>query len=235
MRSNRCTEGATVAASQRGFTLLEVLVSITLRAVLLAAALAGIRTATRAANAGSLAADRTNKLRVTQEFLRRELMQALSTPFEQEQTTGKTRVFLGEAEKLVFVAPMPGYLGKGGPYVQQVSIARGPHGNQMEFRHALLNGYRDEKAKKVDEGEPVVLMENIRGATFEYRGLSDTGQVTDWEDSWDRYGAAPMMVRIKVEFEPEAHQTWPEMVVPLMLDPLAAQRALEPQFGPTGN
>ena len=184
--------------------------------------------------AGSLAADRTNKLRVTQEFLRRELMQTLSTPYEQEQTTGKTRVFQGDAEHVVFVAPMPGYLGKGGPYVQQVSIARGAHGNQLEFRHALLNGYRDEHAKKVDEGEPVVLIGGIRSAEFAYRGLSDTGQVTDWEDSWDRYGAAPMMVRIKIEFEPSEHQAWPELVVPLMLDPLAAQRALEPQFGPSG-
>ena len=34
---------------QRGFTLIEVLVSITLLAVLLAAAMAGIRTVTRAA------------------------------------------------------------------------------------------------------------------------------------------------------------------------------------------
>jgi general secretion pathway protein J len=220
---------------QRGFTLIEVLVSVTLLAVLLAAAMAGIRTVTRAAAAGSLAAERTNKLRVTQEFLRRELMQTLSTPFEQENTTGKTRVFKGEGDRLTFVAPMPGYLGKGGPYVQQVSIGRGRRGGQMEFRQALLNGYRDERAKKVEEGDPVVLLEGIRSATFEYRGLSDTGQVTDWDSTWDRYGAAPMMVRVKVEFEPTEHQIWPDLVVPLMLDPLAAQRALEPQFGPSGN
>jgi general secretion pathway protein J len=220
---------------QRGFTLIEVLVSITLLAVLLAAALAGIRTVTRAAAAGSVAAERTNKLRVTQEFLRRELMQALSTPFEQEQTTGKTRVFKGEADSFTFVAPMPGYLGKGGPYVQQLSIGRGLRGSQMEFRQTLLNGYRDEHAKKVEEGDPVVLLEGIRSATFQYRGLSDTGQVTDWDETWDRYGAAPMMVRVRVEFEPGEHQSWPELVIPLMLDPFAAQRALEPQFGPSGN
>ena len=222
------------AQRQRGFTLIEVLVSVTLLALLLAATLGGIRTVTRAATAGALAAERTNKLRVTQEFLRRELMQTLSTPFEQEETTGKTRVFKGEADRLTFVAPMPGYLGKGGPYVQQVSVARGPRGSQLEFRHALLNGYRDEKAKKVDEGDPVVLIEGIRNATFEYRGLGDTGQVTGWESDWDRYGSAPMIVRIKLEFERDEHQVWPELVVPLMLDPLAAQRALEPQFGPSG-
>src|SRR5262249_34510210 len=127
--------------SASGFTLIEVLVSIALLAVLLAASLAGIRTVTRAAAAGSLAAERTNKLRVTQEFLRHELMQALGTPFQQEETTGKARVFVGEAQSFTFVAPMPGYLGKGGPYVQQVRIGRGLRGSQMEFRQALLNGY----------------------------------------------------------------------------------------------
>jgi general secretion pathway protein J len=216
----------------RGFTLIEVMVTITLLAVLLAAALAGIRTVTRAATAGSLAAERTNKLRVTQEFLRRELMQTLSTPYEQEETTGRTRVFQGDTDRVTFVAPMPGYLGKGGPYVQQVSVARGAHGSRLEFRHALLNGYRDEDAKKVDEGEPVVLLEGIERATFEYRGLNDTGQVTDWESTWDRYGSAPMIMRIRIEFARDEHQSWPEFMVPLMLDPLAAQRALEPQFGP---
>jgi general secretion pathway protein J len=159
-------------------------------------------------------------------------MQALSTPFEQEETTGKTRVFVGEAERFTFVAPMPGYLGRGGPYVQQLNIGRGLRGSQLEFRQALLNGYRDEHAKKVDEGVPVVLLEGIRRATFEYRGLSDTGQLGDWDSTWARYGAAPMLVRMKIEFEPGEHQDWPDLVVPLMLDPMAAQRALEPGFGP---
>ena len=56
-----------------GFSLLEVLLAITLLAVLLAGAMGGIRAATRAMHSGEQNIERTNRLRVAQEFIRREL------------------------------------------------------------------------------------------------------------------------------------------------------------------
>lgn len=167
-----------------GFTLIEVVVATALLAILMTLAIVGVRTITRASAAGTAAIDRSNKLRVTQEFLRRELMQALVAPFEQEQGTGRSRVFIGMPERMVFVAPMPGYLGHGGAYVQELTLARADRGQRLEFRHALLNGYMKDDAKKVGEGEPVVLMEGIERLEFAYRGMSDTGQWEDWKDSW---------------------------------------------------
>lgn len=220
-------------ARARGFTLIEVLLAITLLAMLLAGGYAGIRTATRAARSGQAQIDRTNKLRVTQEFLRRELSQTLALPYEKD-TSGQMTVFEGKQDKIVFVAPMPGFLGHGGPYVQQLAIEREGRSRQLTFRHMLLNGYMKDGHDKVESVKPVILLENIDDAEFEFRGLDETGKVGDWDDEWKRKGAAPQLVRLKLKFVREAHQEWPELTIPVMLDPSAANSGQVVGFGPGG-
>ena len=203
----------------QGFTLIEVLLALTLLALLMVGAFAGVHTATRAVDSGEKLIDRTNKLRVAQEFLRRELSQSLALVIEQDPTTGEAILFEGDGETLRFVAPMPGYLGRGGPYVQQLSFERHEGDLRLLFRHAMHNGYKaDEEPLEDPELVPVVLLERIANARFEYRALDDTGKLDDWTDEWDKRGRMPLMVRISVEFEEDARQVWPEMVVPLMVD-----------------
>jgi len=215
----------------KGFTILEVLLAIMLLAMLMAGAYAGIKTATRAAHAGQTQIDRTNKLRVTQEFLRRELSQALTLPYEKE-TDGKLIVFHGKPDQITFVGPMPGYLGHGGPYVQQIVLERDGGTRKLTFRHMLYNGYTKDGHDKVDSVEPVVLLENIDDATFEYRGLDDTGKIGDWDDEWTRNGVAPQMIRVKLRFTRAAALSWPELVIPVMVDPSAVGATVG--FGPGG-
>lgn len=217
----------------RGFTLIEILLAIMLLAMLLGGAYAGIRTVTRATRAGQAEIDRTNKLRVTQEFLRRELSQTLALAYDKD-TAGKLTVFAGKSDQIVFVAPMPGYLGHGGPYVQQLAIERDGRTRKLTFRHMMFNGYTKDGHDKVDKAEPVILIENIDDAAFEYRGLDDTGKLGDWGDEWKRNGAAPQLVRLKLRFTRESHQTWPELTIPVMLDPSAASAGPTVGFGPGG-
>jgi general secretion pathway protein J len=202
-----------------GFTLIEVLLALTLLALLMVGAFAGVHSATRAVESGERLIDRTNKLRVAQEFLRREISQAQALVIEQDATTGEAVLFEGDEETLRFVAPMPGYLGHGGPYVQQLSFEQQDGDLRLLFRHAIHNGYdADEEPLEDPELVPVVLLENIASARFEYRALDDAGKLDDWTDEWDKRGRMPLLVRISVEFEQGANQVWPEMVVPLMVD-----------------
>lgn len=207
------------AIDRNGFTLIEVLLALTLLALLMAGAFSSIHASTRAVDSGEKLIDRTNKLRVAQEFLRRELSQAQALVIEQDPTTGETVLFEGDGETLRFVAPMPGYLGRGGPYVQQLSFEQQDGDLRLLFRHAMHNGYDADEAPLEDpELVPVVLLEHIASARFEYRALDDTGKLDDWKDEWDKRGRMPLLVRISIEFEKEANQVWPEMVVPLMID-----------------
>lgn len=74
----------------RGFTLIEVMLAILLLAVLLAAAFGGIRSAVKGMHSGEDLMDRTNRLRVAQEFIRHQVSRILPLPFGQERGPAKT-------------------------------------------------------------------------------------------------------------------------------------------------
>jgi len=214
----------------RGFTLIEVMLAILLLAVLLAAAYGGIRSAVRAMSSGEALIDRTNRMRVAQEFIRHQISRTLPLPFGQEDGTGTNFMFQGEGDLMRFVAPMPGYLSRGGSYVQTLELTSARNGKQLLFGHSMLNGFDLKKLRK-DDAEPVVLMDQIESGRFEYRKLDEEGKLDDWSDDWEDPSITPVMVRIQLRMRPEALVDWPDMEIPLLLDVGAARQSMRgPQF-----
>jgi general secretion pathway protein J len=178
--------------------------------------------------------DRTNKLRVTQELLRRQISQALALSIEQRSGTNESIFLNGDRDELTWVSSMPGYLGRGGPYVQQISLERGPGGTSLVFRHAMLNGWDADDGFDERVAPPVTLLEGIRDFRIDYRALDDTGRLGSWQDRWDKPFQLPLLVRVRIAFERDTQQQWPELVVPLMVDPGAGVVNAAPVFGPRG-
>ena len=166
----------------RGFTLIEVMLAILLLAVLLAAAFGGIRSAVKGMHSGEDLMDRTNRLRVAQEFIRHQVSRILPLPFGQERGTGENLLFEGKRDLMRFVAPMPGYLSNGGAYVQTLELSNTRNGRQLLFNHWMLNGFDKDKLNKGDS-EPVVLMDQIESGKFEYRKLDDQDELEDWSNN----------------------------------------------------
>ena len=203
----------------RGFTLLEVLMAVLLLAVLIGGAYGGLRASANAMRAGEAAIDRTDRLRTAQEFLRRQIGNALPLGYAHDDNQGLNIVFEGEAQFMRFVAPMPGYLSHGGPYVQTLELVRGKDGLQLQFIDMMLNGYDDaQKSGKVDDVEPVVLLDRIAAGRFYYRSLDDQGELTDWNSEWSSTEVTPLMVRIDLTMQPGVQIPWPTLDVPLMLN-----------------
>jgi general secretion pathway protein J len=199
-----------------GFTLLEVMLAIVLLALLLAGTWGAIRTTVHAMHSGEAAIDRTNRLRVAEEFMRHQISRILPLAFGQDESTGTNYVFEGSGDSMRFVAPMPGYLSKGGPYMQTLKIVGGRSGKELVFTDAMLNGFDLAEAKSTME--PAVLLDQIQDAKFEYRTLDDQGELTDWSSEWDDPSVTPVMVRIAITMRPEARVVFPDMEIPLMLD-----------------
>lgn len=217
-----------------GFSLLEVLLAITLLALLLVGAMGGIRAATRAMHAGEQNIERTNRLRVAQEFVRRELSRSLPLAFGQEHGSGANFVFQGENDFMRFVAPMPGHLSRGGPYVQTLELVRGRKGLQLVFTHNMLNGFDLDKLKP-DDGNPVMLLDGIRRGRFEYRKLDDQNELEDWSDDWENPSLLPVMLRIELEMTPESGLIWPTMEIPLVLDTSGGVRMFQQRMPQPGS
>lgn len=217
--SPTCLAGSAVRpvawpARQSGFTLLEILLSVALMALVIGLAYGSIRVALQASRSGEALIERTEEMRTSQEFLRRQLSQMLPSPYEKVEDAGEEKRFEGGAEFIRFVAPMPGYLSRGGAHVQELSLARMGSGGgyQLEFRHAQLNGF--DPLEGFDPARaPVVLIDGIRSAEFAFRRQEGDGELSDWSSEWEEPAALPLLVRLDVEFDTEDQRVWPEFEV----------------------
>ena len=100
------------APAERGFTLLEILVAVTLLGLLMTALLGGVRLGVRAWETSGSRLDEDARLGAVQDFMRERLTQARL--FEASAAAiGTSPPFRGELDRLSFVTLMPDHLGAG--------------------------------------------------------------------------------------------------------------------------
>lgn len=213
---------------QSGFSLLEVMLAILLLGLLLAGAYSGITTAVRSMRSGEAVIERVDKVRTVQEFLRHQISRILAFPYAQAKDGLAAEVFAGDGKFMRFVAPMPGYLSRGGAYVQTLALTPGADGAmQLVFTSTLLNGFDKDKAKASGEST-VVLLDRIEDGVFRYRGLDEQGRLTNWNENWKDRATTPLLVGVDLRLADAGRVSWPRMTIPLLID-IGARRA-----GPTG-
>jgi len=211
--------------AQAGFTLVEMLLAVTLMSLLMGLAYGGFRAATRASASGQDLLEQTGKLRITHQFIRRQLNQMLPLAFQVEVDDQEDRVvFLGDSRRIQYVAPMPGYLGTGGPQVQVMEAVNGAQGVDLQFSHALLQDFLPER---LYDRDPVVLLRDLEFAEFQFLGRDETGAVTGWTTSWDEPTVLPVAVRLEVEFGEGSRVTWPLLATGIKVDEAAVRQTTD--------
>jgi len=215
--------GGKFSAPTAGFTLVELLLAITLMSILLGLTYSGLRAATRSTERGEQKLAVAGEIRASHQFIRRQLNQMLPLAFAEQDDIDQVRiVFMGDSRSIYFVAPMPGYLGSGGPHVQVLELANGDDGDVLQFRHALLQFFEEDR---LYDRDPVVLLSGVEFAEFEFMGLDEEGVVSPWMSSWDRSFVLPMAVRLNLEFTEDKQARWPTLVAGVRIDEMAVQGA----------
>jgi len=218
--------GGNKARSTAGFTLVELLLAITLMSILLALTYSGLRAATRATENGENKLAVAGGIRASHQFIRKQLNQMLPLAFAEQDNIEQTRiVFIGDGRNIWFVAPMPGYLGSGGPQVQHLELADGDDGYVLQFRHALLQYFEEDR---LYDRDPVILLEGIEYANFEFMGLDRDGILTSWMPAWNQGEVLPSAVRLNVEFSHQELSRWPGLVAGVRIDEISIQREVRP-------
>lgn len=206
-----------------GFTLVELLLAITLMSILLGLTYTGLSAARRSAENGEKLLVAGGEIRSAHQFVRRQLNQMLPLPFavESEGESEDTRVvFEGDSRRIQYVAPMPGYLGAGGPQVQLLELASDDDGGVLQFSNSLLQGFEQ---NFLYERPPVVLLKGIDSAGFEYLGRDEEGELTGWVSSWDQPDVLPVAVRLNMEFVADSTLRWPDLVAGVRVDEQAVR------------
>jgi general secretion pathway protein J len=205
-------------AQTTGFTLVELLLAITLMSILLGLTYSGLRAATRSTQSGEIILAANGKMRAAHQFVHRQLNQMLPLAFGVTDDANESRiVFTGDSRSIRYVAPMPGYLGSGGPQVQLLELANSNDGGVLQISHALLQSF--EQANLYDQ-EPVILLEDIESAGFEFLGRNQEGILKDWSSNWNQPDQLPVAVRLSIEFSEDVQVQWPVLVAGVRVDDL---------------
>jgi general secretion pathway protein J len=197
----------------QGFTLVELLIALTLLGLILALLLGGFRFSIRAWESGGRRMARSNQIAAVQDLLRSEISQARALPVD-SRTSGPTETFKGSPTELAFAAPLPAHMGAGGYYLFSL------HAGEVRDRLGLVLGWRIYRPDMLlaggdKHGDQAVLLDNIRSIAFGYYGQSDEDQQPVWTNDWGDRRGLPTLVRLRIEFAAGQRRYWPEFDVEL--------------------
>lgn len=212
--SHRLRGRAASRRAARGFTLIEVLLAMVLLVAGLALAFATLSAATKTAARGEALAQRSERERAVENFLRRRIAASRPVPFAFDQSTAVPQRFVGEPDRLRFVADLPDYLGQGGPYLHDFAIEG--DGDQARIVLRLSMVLAGETIEDERERPPEVLVDGLKSARFRYRAMDpQRGQMGEWQERWQQPEQLPMLV--EVTLTDRDGRAWPPLVVSLPL------------------
>jgi general secretion pathway protein J len=204
--------------SHGGFTLVELLLALTLMGLLMGLVYGGLSAATRATDRGQTILEDSSRIRMAHQFVHNQLNQMMPLVFLQNEEGTERTVFQGAADHIRYVAPMPGYLGFGGPQVQELAIVQGDDSFELVLSHALLQGFEE---PFLYESLPIFLLGDIESAEFSFLGRDENGELTAWTSTWDEPGMLPVNVALDIRFVDEVYIRWPLLIASVRTDPTA--------------
>lgn len=205
-----------------GFTLLELLVAVTLLSVVLLLALNGLRFGSRSWEVQQTRAERHAAVRIARDYLQRQLQQAV--PHSIGEGTETRLVFDGEQDRLRFVATMRRGPREGARYLFTLTPLADASRTQLVLDYALLDPSTDRL--RTLPAQRVVLMDDVKAFEFAYFGRGKPRQRPRWRVDWpadaDRL---PRLVRLRIAL---AEQEEPmELSIALPLHDAALERRRE--------
>jgi general secretion pathway protein J len=194
--------------TQRGFTLLEVMIALTILSMIMVATIAALRGFGNTKAAVTQVTNRLDEVRVVSGFLRNSLASAMPLPRDETAgaTFGQTQLsgtyFSGSSSALVWVAPLVAGADLGWAFVMQLSYVD----ETVELR---WHPYRaSEEETNWVEVEPRVLLEEVEEFAIGY--LANYGG--EWLEEWPESSANPAALRLNIK---SRNKYWPELVVRL--------------------
>ncbi|MCF7970023.1 MAG: prepilin-type N-terminal cleavage/methylation domain-containing protein [Methylococcaceae bacterium] len=196
-----------------GFTLLEVLIGMSIMSVMMLLLFASLRVCVQSWNAGEKKIAQVSQAATVQAFLYNKLQMAL--PLEDASTEEKQFSFRGNAQQLQFVAAMPASAARLGLQLFKLSLVPAQDKQENELRVDIRPFFTQSDSAQWQE-EQVVILDKIHSLRFAYFNGDEAEGNVGWQDEWlDKYRLPALL---SVDIELINGELWPTIVVDLKVD-----------------
>lgn len=216
-----------------GFTLIEVVVSLTLLGFILIVIFGAFRLGLSAWDRGESIKEEYQKVRIVSQLITHQVKSIVPYRVKTQKAEGNYLTFEGKPQSLRFVSALPAKSHRLGGLVYTIYQYREDDlkgGRLILYEQRALN--RDLFAEEPKEEDGISLMEGIAKFLFEYFQEEDSSnnQSEAWLEEWDakEKKALPQGLRMTVAFKDQKRET-PPLV---LLIPIAAFQLDEVRVSP---
>ena len=191
----------------RGFTLLEVMITLTILSMMLVIIFGAFRLGLSAWQRGDSTKEEYQRFRTASELMLRQIKSMVPLKIKTEKAEGDYLAFEGKLRTLKFISALPIKSRKpeGLVYAMYEFKEDGDGGRIVLYEEKALNKDFFEVGPKEDSG--VSLMEGVSEVRFEYCRPADPekNQEEKWEEEWNakEEKALPKAVRVSITYKNE--------------------------------
>ena len=189
-----------------GFTLIEIMLGMTLLSIMMALLFATMRISAQSWDAGEGKIAQVSESAVVYNFFQRHLSTArpLWNDFSEAEPSFS---FQGHGQSMQFVSAFPASAGRAG--LQLFSIELLQQGGDGVIKVALTPFFPSAENEQW-RPEQVILLRNVRVFKLAYLAPDESNGSAQWQDEWVDKEAMPGLVKISIARNNETF--WPEMV-----------------------
>lgn len=173
---------------QRGFTLLELIISITLVALIVVIALGGLRLSFSSVNKAEHKTEYLERIK-TSLFIINSQLQSLAYVLKQEDNE-RVNYLKGDSHHIEFVSNTS-FLDRYGGFVLVSYTVRQDNQGKYEL-------YASERLLNHDEGVTVLLLKGLDRIHFQYQYGGETEEQMTWHDEFKEKTGTPFSVKVTI-------------------------------------
>jgi general secretion pathway protein J len=196
--------------SAMGFTLIEVLIAMTLLSIMVVLLFSSLRICAQSWEQGENKITEVNEVAVVYNFFQRHLSSAIPLWNDFTKKQDKTFSFQGKKQSLQFVSVFPASVGRSGQ--QLFSITQQEEDNEQVIKVTLTPFFPVTEGEEWNR-EEVVLLRHVSDFALAYFGPTDAGSENSWQDEWLEKDVQPSLIKISINTANGIF--WPDMIIAL--------------------
>jgi general secretion pathway protein J len=191
----------------RGFTLIEVLIAMTLLSVMVVLLFGSLRICAQSWELGEQKISEVNEIAVVYQFFQRHLTttEPLWNDFSVDE---ESLAFQGKVQSLAFVSAFPASAGRSG---QQLFFLQVQEEDRDKIIKVSVTPFFPVAEGEEWQHEDVVLIRHVSDFALAYYGNDDESGQALWQDEWLEKDVLPQLIKIRIKLENATY--WPDMLI----------------------